>query len=176
MEAKTRMRRGYAPMACFLALLTACTEPSLWSPERPEKTIVVDMPLNDQCFFYVTERPDDCDLGLCMYADAVLDFSPTESGLFSLTTRAYGDIWLGGRPPRDEPPMSAITAPSPAAAAARLPEALAALDLHSRPIGDICVGVVADQDLHFGDVVAFRNALTALGLRKVAFRPEIARE
>lgn len=136
-------------MSAFLALLLA-TAPA--GCERAAAPIEFDFSVGDQCAFQLPRRPDDCVLlPPCMYVDAVVYLKPSDDGEF-LVSAWRGEGMIQTRRPE---PILDRRVGSPEDAALQLPEILQALDVPARPISEICIVMRVDQDVRFGDFIAF---------------------
>jgi hypothetical protein len=137
---------------------------------RAAAPVEFDFPVGDQCAFQLPRRPDDCVLSPpCMYTDAVVHLKQSDDGEFSVSAwRSEGMI----RTRRPEP-IPDRPADSPESAALQLPGILQALHVPARPISEICIAMRVDQDVHFGDFIAFYRALENTGVRKVQLVAEL---
>jgi hypothetical protein len=68
---------------------------------------------------------------------------------------------------RQPEPIPDRSVASPESAALQLPEILRVLDVPPRPISEMCIVMRVDQNISFGDFVAFYRALENTGVRKV---------
>jgi hypothetical protein len=138
---------------------------------RPAAPVEFDFSVGDQCAFQLPRRPDDCVLRPpCMYADAVIHLKQSVEGEFSVSAwRGEGMI----RTRRPEPIPDRLV-DSPEHAALQLREILQTLNVPDRPISEICIVMRVDQNVSFGDVIAFYRALENAGVRKVQLFAELA--
>lgn len=148
-------------VSAFFVLLLASTPAGCGRTSGP---VEFDFPIGDQCAFQLPRRPEDCVLRPpCMYTDAVIHLRKSDSGELFVTAWRSEELMQGRRPePIEDRPVE-----SPESAALHLPEMLRALDVPSRPISEICIVMRVDQNVSFGDFIAFYRALENVGVRKV---------
>lgn len=146
----------------FALFLGGCRAPEL-------DAIEVDFTIGDQCFYTLSQRPDDCyERAPCMWSDADVRLSE-DDGRYTI------DAGPGGWEVRSEPSERVVhaSASSPEALARQMPRVLAALHESPPPISESCVSLRPDQDTRTGDVAAFHRALTRAGVRRVDFFIEL---
>jgi hypothetical protein len=128
------------------------------------EAVNADVTIGDQCFFTLSQRPDDCfEHQPCMWSDADLYVAEGEGGSFRLEARPGGWETRSGSIER----TVYTSAPSPEALAGQLPDVLASLHESPPTVSHACVYMNPDQSMRVGDVVAFHRALTAQHVRAV---------
>jgi hypothetical protein len=149
------------------AVLAGCDR----ADEDINTAIKQDAILGDECFYTLTQRPEDCfERAPCAWWDASLRLSRSASGAYEMVAGPGG--WDGG-PPMEGPTVT-IEAASPEALAHQFPQVLAALHETPPPVNVACVLIRPNQALSMREVVAFHDALEQQRLRHIGLYAELA--